>query len=69
MDAILRDLTFYCSSNAPHVWPRVAALLESGALELDALVTRQLPFDQLPVAVALARDHPERLIKAAILGA
>jgi 2-desacetyl-2-hydroxyethyl bacteriochlorophyllide A dehydrogenase len=66
MDAIWREVLFIPTGNAPQAWPRVAALVNAGLVELDPLVTCRLPFAQLPQAIATARERREECLKAVV---
>jgi len=65
-DAIWREILFVPTGNASHVWPRVAALVGSGRIDLAPLVDRRFPFEALDEAVRFAREHHDDYIKVAV---
>jgi threonine dehydrogenase-like Zn-dependent dehydrogenase len=66
LDAIWREVTYLPSGNAPRVWPRVAALVAAGLVDLEPLVDCRLPFEKLDEAVRIAAERREACIKVAV---
>ena len=66
LDAIWREITFIATGNAPQVWPRVAALVASREVDLEALISYRFPFEMLDEAVLFAQGHREECIKAVV---
>ncbi|MCL6429836.1 MAG: alcohol dehydrogenase catalytic domain-containing protein [Anaerolineae bacterium] len=66
MDAIWRELLYIPTGNAPQVWPRVVALVASGLVDLEVLVSRRFPFEALHEAVRFARDQHDQHVKVIV---
>jgi 2-desacetyl-2-hydroxyethyl bacteriochlorophyllide A dehydrogenase len=66
MDAIWRELLYIPTGNAPQVWPRVAALVGSGRVDLEPLVTGRFPFQELDKAVRAAGEQHDEHVKVVV---
>lgn len=66
LDAIWRQVTYIPTGNAPQVWPRVAALVNGGLVDLEPLVDCRFPFEELDRAVTAAREQRDSCIKAVV---
>lgn len=66
LDAIWREVTYLPSGNAPRVWPRVAALVAAGLVDLESPVDCRLPFERLDEAVRAAAERHDECIKVVV---
>jgi 2-desacetyl-2-hydroxyethyl bacteriochlorophyllide A dehydrogenase len=66
MDAIWREIRYIPTGNAPQVWPRVAALVASGLVDLETVTNGRFPFAELDEAVRLAQERHDVYIKVVV---
>jgi 2-desacetyl-2-hydroxyethyl bacteriochlorophyllide A dehydrogenase len=66
MDAIWRELLYIPTGNAPQVWPRVAALVASGLVDLETLTNCRFPFARLDEAVRTAQERHDECVKVVV---
>lgn len=60
-----RELTMLASRNSCHDFPRIMALIDSGAIDTRPWITHRLALSEVPTRFAAVRESPE-LIKAMI---
>ncbi|MHB0875490.1 MAG: zinc-dependent alcohol dehydrogenase [Anaerolineae bacterium] len=66
LDAIWREVRFIPTGNAPQAWPRVAALVAHGLVDLEPLVNCRFAFEELDRAVAAARENRDGCLRAVV---
>ena len=66
MDALWREILYIPTGNAPQVWPRVAALVNSGLVDLEPLANCRFPFEQLLEAIIHAQEKRDECIKVVV---
>ncbi len=66
LDGIWRELAYLPTGNAPQVWPRVAALVGSGLVDLEPLISRRFPFEGLDQAVRFAQERHDEFVKVVV---
>ncbi len=66
LDAIWRQVTYMPTGNAPQVWPRVAALVNGGLVDLEPLTDCRFAFEELDRAARAAREQRDTCIKAVV---
>ncbi|NPV07710.1 MAG: alcohol dehydrogenase catalytic domain-containing protein [Anaerolineae bacterium] len=66
LDAIWRQVTYMPTGNAPQTWPRVAALVNGGLVDLEPLTDCRFAFEELDQAVRAAREQRDTCIKAVV---
>ncbi|MEU0459791.1 hypothetical protein ABZ322_44375 [Streptomyces sp. NPDC006129] len=64
---VIRDVTLHGVLSGIGYWDRLVGLVESGAVNLDALVDRVFPLDELDAAFARladgSRNRPKVLVR------
>ena len=66
MDALWREILYIPTGNAPQVWPRVAALVNGGLIDLEPLADCRFPFERLAEAITYAQDKRDECIKVVV---
>jgi len=64
---VVEDLTLRGALGSPHRWPEAIALAEAGRLDLEALITHELPLRDFEAAFALVRER--RAVKVLLVPA
>lgn len=66
MDGVWREILYIPTGNAPQAWPRVAALVGRGVIDLEPLVNRRFAFEELDQAVRFAQERHDDCIKVVV---
>lgn len=66
LEVIKKELTLVGSRLNNRKFPEVLELMASGKLDVLALVSHRLPFDEMPGAIDMLDHHPERARKVLI---
>ena len=66
LDAIWREVLYIPTGNAPQAWPRVAALVNGGLVDLEPLVSCRFPFERLDEAIQFVRTRRDECIKVVV---
>lgn len=61
-----KGLTIYMSRRMKHVYPRAIRLVESGAINVNALISHRFPLEQTPAAFALNDAYQDLVVKVII---
>lgn len=61
-----KGLTIYMSRRMKHVYPRAIRLVESGAINVNALISHRFPLEQTPAAFALNDAYQDHVVKVII---
>jgi L-iditol 2-dehydrogenase len=61
-----KGLTICMSRRMKHVYPRAIRLVESGAINLNALISHRFPLEQAPTAFALNDAYEDNVVKVII---
>jgi L-iditol 2-dehydrogenase len=61
-----KGLTITMSRRMKHVYPRAIRLVESGAIDVNALISHRFPLEQAPAAFALNDAYQDQVVKVII---
>ena len=61
-----KGLTIHMSRRMKHVYPRAIRLVESGAINVNALISHRFPLEQAPEAFALNDAYQDHVVKVII---
>jgi L-iditol 2-dehydrogenase len=61
-----KGLTIRMSRRMKHVYPRTIKLVESHAINVNALISHRFPLDQAPAAFALNDAYQDQVVKVVI---
>jgi L-iditol 2-dehydrogenase len=61
-----KGLTIYMSRRMKHVYPRAIHLAQSGAVNLNALISHRFPLEKAPEAFALNDAYQDHVVKVII---
>ena len=61
-----KGLTIHMSRRMKHVYPRAIRLVESGTINVNALISHRFPLEQTPAAFALNDAYQDQVVKVII---
>lgn len=61
-----KGLSIYMSRRMKHVYPRAIRLVESGAVNVNALISHRFPLEEVPQAFALNDAYQDQVVKVII---
>jgi L-iditol 2-dehydrogenase len=61
-----KGLTIYMSRRMKHVYPRAIRLVESGTINVNALISHRFPLEEAPAAFAMNDAYRDQVVKVII---